>query len=262
MPEGHTIHRIAADHTRDFVGQTLCVSSPQGRFTDGAMLLDGRTLTAVEAYGKHLLYDWEGHSLHIHLGLYGKFRRHAVPAPEPRGAVRLRVVGEQLAFDLNGPTACELLTATEVQGLLDRLGADPLRADADPEKVWSRLRRTSTAIGAVLMNQAIIAGVGNVYRSEILHLLHIHPERKASSLQRSEFDELWRLTVELLRIGKRYNRIIIADPQTVGKARGRMNRDERLLIYKKDVCSTCGTRIETGLLAARKIYACPVCQPR
>jgi endonuclease-8 len=183
-------------------------------------ILDGRTLTAVEAYGKHLLYDWEGHALHIHLGLYGKFRRHSVPAPEPRGAVRLRAVGEQLAFDLNGPTACELLSAAEVTELLDRLGADPLRSDADPEKVWTRLRRTSTAIGAVLMNQAIIAGVGNVYRSEILHLLHIHPERKASALQRSEFDDLWRLTVELLRIGKRYNRIIIADPQTVGKGAG------------------------------------------
>ncbi|MEY3175730.1 MAG: glycosylase/AP lyase Nei 1 [Planctomycetota bacterium] len=262
MPEGHTIHRIAADHRRDFVGQRLAVLSPQGRFSAGAGALDGRVLTGVEAHGKHLLYDWDGRSLHIHLGLYGKFRRHKAPPPEPRGAVRLRVVGEQFAFDLNGPAACELLTPPQVQALLDRLGADPLREDADPEQVWVRIRRSPAAIGAVLMNQEVIAGVGNVYRSEILHLLHIHPSRKANTLQRSEFDALWRLTVELLRIGKRYNRIIIADPQTVGKARGRMTRDERLLVYRKDACSRCAAPIETWTLAARKIYACPMCQLR
>ena len=260
MPEGHTIHRLAADHNRDFAGQQLNVSSPQGRFAAGARELDGRLLTAVQAHGKHLLYDWDGRTLHVHLGLYGKFRRHKSPPPEPRGAVRLRVIGPQLAFDLNGPTACEVLTNAEVSSLLDRLGVDPLRADADPEKAWDRIRRSSAPIGTVLMNQNIIAGVGNVYRAEILHLLQMHPERKASSLQREEFDALWRLTVHLLQIGKRYNRIIIADPADVGKPRGRMTRDERLLVYKKDFCSRCDGPIESWLLAARKVFACPRCQ--
>jgi endonuclease-8 len=149
MPEGHTIHRLAADHHRDFVGQSLSVSSPQGRFTAGARKLSGRTLTAVAAHGKHLLYDWEGNTLHVHLGLYGKFRRHKSPPPEPRGAVRLRVIGEEKAFDLNGPTACELLTKQGVRALLDRLGADPLRDDADPDKAWDRISRTRLPIGTV-----------------------------------------------------------------------------------------------------------------
>jgi endonuclease-8 len=262
MPEGHTIHRLAADHNRDFAGQKLAVSSPQGRFSEGARLLDGCLLNSVQAHGKHLLYDWDGHTLHIHLGLYGKFRRHTSPPPEPRGAVRLRVAGARFAFDLNGPTACEVLTRPEVQCLLDRLGVDPLRADADPEKAWDRIRRSSTPIGAVLMNQNIIAGVGNVYRAEILHLLQIHPERKANSLQRQEFDALWQLTVRLLQIGKRYNRIIIADPADVGKPRARMTRDERLLVYKKEFCSHCDGPIESWLLAARKVFACPRCQQK
>ena len=261
MPEGHIIHRVAADHCRDFAGQMLTVSSPQGRFRSGAKILNERVLRRVDAHGKHLLYDWDGKTLHVHLGLYGKFRRHKSPPAEPRGAVRLRVVGAKWSFDLNGPAACELLSDSGVKKLLSRLGADPLRDDADPCLVWDRLRRTRAPIGTVLLNQQIIAGVGNVYRSEILHLLNIHPARKANSLSRKEFDDLWSLTVRLLRIGKRYNRIIVADPAEVGKPRSRMNGRERLLIYKKDICSRCETPIESWELAGRRAFVCPMCQP-
>ena len=100
------------------------------------------------------------------------------------------------------------------------------------------------------MNQSVIAGVGNVYRSEVLHLLGMHPERKGNSLSQDEFDEMWKLIVELLEIGKRHNRIIIADPKEVGKPRSRMNREERLLVYKKDFCRRCEAPIETWKLAA------------
>ena len=223
--------------------------------------MNGRILTAVDAHGKHLFYDWEGRILHIHLGLYGKFRCHKCPPPKPRGAVRLRVIGDQNAFDLNGPTACELLSKPKLQTVLDRLGVDPLRDDADPVKAWDRIRRTNSPIGTILMNQNIIAGVGNVYRSEILHLLNIHPERKANTLTRSEFDALWTLTVDLLRIGKRYNRIIVANPNDVGKSRSQMNSSESLLVYKKQYCSRCETPIESWQLAAWKVFACPICQP-
>ena len=72
MPEGHTIHRLARDHTRDLAGQPLAVSSPQGRATETAAALDGAAIERVEAYGKHLLYRWSsGDTLHVHLGLYG-----------------------------------------------------------------------------------------------------------------------------------------------------------------------------------------------
>lgn len=261
MPEGHTIHRLADDHRRDFCGQVLEVTSPQGRFAKGARELNGRQLKDVEAYGKHLVYDWDGMFLHIHLGLYGKFRRHSSPPPEPRGQVRLRVVGSELAFDLNGPTACELLNDDEVESLVNRLGVDPLRADADSESVWERIRKSRSPIGTVLLNQSIIAGVGNVYRAEILYLLGIHPNRECQKLTRKEFDALWQLTVDLLKIGKRYNKIIIADPASVGKPRSRMNRDERLLVYKKSSCGECEAPIQSWKLAGRKIFACPGCQP-
>lgn len=259
MPEGHTIHRLAQDHTRDFVGQELKVSSPQGRFVQGAKKLTGKQLHQVEACGKHLFYRWPKQTLHIHLGLYGKFRTHCLPVPEPKGAVRLRVIGEEKAFDLNGPNCCELLTNDEVDAIFDRLGPDPLRKDADPERVWNRISRSRAAIGGLLLNQAVVAGVGNVYRAEALHLARIDPNRPGNSLSRAEFDTLWTIIVDLLEIGKKYNRIIVADPKDVGKPRSRMNRNERLLIYKKPSCQ-CGAEVRVWELANRKMFSCPVCQ--
>ena len=261
MPEGHTIHRIARDHTRDFAGQRLSTSSPQGRFVQGAKQLHRRTLVDIEAHGKHLCYRFSGGKLlHIHLGLYGKFRRHKVPPPEPRGQVRLRAVGPNYAFDLNGPTACELITNQQWSEIQQRLGVDPLRKDGDVDWLWERVRKSRSAIGTLLLNQSIIAGVGNVYRSEVLHLLRLHPETPANTLTRQQFDTLWQRIVSLLEIGVRYNRIIIADPKEVGKPRNKMNRDERLLVYKRDRCSTCDAAIESWVLGSRKVFACLRCQ--
>lgn len=261
MPEGHTIHRLARDQTRDFAGQALRVSSPQGRFAEGAEALDGRRLVTIEAHGKHLGYVFDGGGvLHVHLGLYGKFRRHKSPPPGPRGQVRLRVIGNEKAFDLNGPNCCELLSRPEWEAVRGRLGPDPLRDDADPEALWTRLQKSRGAIGALLLNQAVVAGVGNIYRSEVLHLLDIHPDRPANTLTREEFDAFWELLVELLEIGVKYNRIIIADPADVGKPRSRMTRQERLLVYKKPHCSYCESPIASWLLAARKVFACTKCQ--
>ena len=90
MPEGHTIHRAARDHQRILAGRSLRVSSPQGRFAAGADHLDGRACLDVEAYGKHLVYRFDGESyLHVHLGLFGRIKKRKLPAPEPVGAVRV-----------------------------------------------------------------------------------------------------------------------------------------------------------------------------
>ena len=109
---------------RNFVGQTPQVSSPQGRFKSGARVLNGRQLTGVDAHGKHLLYDWDGKMLHIHLGLYRNLRRHKSAPPEPRVQVRIRVIGDNKSFGLNGPTACELLSKAKVKALRDYLTAN------------------------------------------------------------------------------------------------------------------------------------------
>jgi len=261
MPEGHTIHRIARDHRGWFAGQTMGLCSPQGRFEEESKRLDGNRLQDVTAHGKHLFYHWSPQAIvHVHLGLYGKFRVHKNPAPEPRGAVRVRMIGEVRSFDLNGPTCCELINAKQYREIKGRLGQDPLSEEACPEKLWERICRSRSPIGTVLLNQSVIAGVGNVYRAEILFLLGIHPQTPSNELAREQFDSLWRLTTDLLKIGVKYNRIITVDHQLFDKPLSRLNSSERLNVYKRSHCRRCGNGIVTWLLGSRKMYACETCQ--
>ena len=261
MPEGHTIHRIARDHRKHFQGETVRASSPQGRFTTEARKLDRRVLLNTDAHGKHLFYDWDnGSILHVHLGLYGKFRLQKAPMAEPRGQVRLRISGPERGFDLNGPNCCELIPEGERNAILDRLGPDPLRRDADPEKAWLRISRSKAALGNLLLNQSVMAGVGNVYRAEALFVVGIHPDRPGKSLSRSEFDQLWELLSDWLKLGVKYNRIITADASRFGKTPSRLTKNERLMIYKKDSCGECGKAVQTWSCGARTVYACVSCQ--
>lgn len=250
---------LAADHRADFQGQRLAVSSPQGRFADAAHL-NGRALVSVDAHGKHLFYHFEGQrgaAVHVHLGLFGRFFRHRVPPPPPRETVRMRLVGVKRAVDLVGPTACALLTLAALRALRARLGEDPLRDDSDPDRAFERLRRCRAPIGAALLDQRLIAGVGNVYRAEALLAMGIHPERRAADLGRAEFDGLWTTICRMLRDGMRDRRIV-----TVAHPDGRRpTRRERVAVYGRRTCASCGDPVERWLLRGRWAYACPRCQP-
>ncbi len=261
MPEGHTIHRLARDHIKYFVGQKVSVQSPQGRFEMEARSISGKKITSIEAHGKHLMYYFGRTTvLHIHLGLYGKFRLFETPMPEPKGAVRVRLVAQTHGFDLNGPNQCELLSRQELIILRERLGQDPLRPDSDPNLLWNRLSRSKKPIGAMLLDQSIIAGVGNIYRSEILFLLQIPPGLHCNQLERTKFDLLWETTKQLLEIGVKYNRIITVSRDSASKSFSRLTSSERLNIYKKTKCPACGTKVTKTEMAARALYYCSKCQ--
>jgi endonuclease-8 len=262
VPEGHTIHRLARDLRTTLAGQPVRASSPQGRFAGGAARLDGERLARTDAWGKYLFCDFGvGEVLHVHLGLIGKFRRRPSPPPEPTGAVRLRLEGAGATWDLSGPTRCELMDPEQRERIVARLGPDPLRADARPELARERLARTSRPIGATLLDQSVVAGIGNVYRAELLFLGGIHPARESRSLSDAEFDELWRRMVELLRIGVRLGRIVTTEPDEVGRPRSRMRSEDRLHVYHREICRRCGTPVSTLVLAGRPIWFCPTCQP-
>lgn len=257
MPEGHTLHRAARDQRPLLMGHPVGVSSPQGRFAEGAALLDGRQVHAVEAYGKHLLYRFDGElALHIHLGLFGRFRRQRQPGAEPRGAVRVRLVGPTHLIDVNGPTACEVLNPDEVEALLARLGPDPLREDADPERAWARISRSRTALGLLLMDQSVMAGIGNIYRTEILWRQRLHPLRAGRSLAREAFDALWADARALLRLGVERNAIVTVAHALPARSRYR----ERVNIFGKDICPHCQGPVIRLVLATRKAYVCEACQ--
>ena len=267
MPEGHKLHRLARDHGRKLAGERVSVESPQGRFAEEAEQLDGSTLRRVEARGKHLFYTFEHPHRplekphwHVHLGLYGKYRTFTGSEPERRGAIRVALRGPAFGFHLIGPNQCELLDDGGVTAIAERLGPDPLRRDADPERFFARLERSRAPIGTLLLDQTVIAGVGNIYRADVLAAEGIDPRRRGCDLSVEERQQLWDRLRDWLRLGVKYNRIITADPELVGKPYGRMKADERLLIYKRETCPTCGTATERLDLANRRIDFCPACQ--
>lgn len=265
MPEGHTAHRCARLHHKAFAGRALRVDSPQGRFA-GAAALDGCRLDSVEAYGKHLFYRFAGERLlHVHLGLFGRFHRFsAARAPEPSPATRLRLASERAVVHLSGPTACELIEEDELAALLARLGPDPLRLhDADPERAWAALQRRRSPVGQALLDQAVVAGVGNVYRAEVLFRAGVHPDRPAHEIDRAEFAALWDDLVALLRLGERSGRIVTVEPAHVGAAtRAQVPDDARVYVYRRAgaACRICHTTIVAWPLGGRTVSACPSCQ--
>lgn len=257
MPEGHTLHRLALDHRRLFAGDVVRVSSPQGRFSAGASQVDGEVVVTVEAWGKHLFYGFEsGARLHVHLGLFGRFRRYSQPSPAPRGAVRMRMENETACVDLHGPTACELLDDTQHEALLSRLGPDLLRDDAKKDVAWRRVKASRRSIGALLLDQSVVSGVGNVYRAEGLFVAGIHPETAGNELDARDFTRLWKILVNMLHDGVRDRKIITV------KTGERSKRGRPTWVYKQQMCSRCDEVIRVWELGNRTIYACETCQRR
>lgn len=258
VPEGHTIHRAARDHREVFAGEVLDVSSPQGRFAEGAKVLNGLRCDNVEAYGKHLIYRFEyGRALHIHLGLFGRLRKRKLPLGEPKGAVRVRLVCSSHVVDINGPNTCEVLDEPELLALIGRIGPDVLRADADPNQAFDRITKSKIPIGRLIMNQSVMAGIGNIYRTEILWRQAIHPLTPGRALSRDDFDRIWTDAVHLLTIGVKRNSIITTSYVPSGRGRPR----EKVNIFGKTRCPKCKGDVERLELESRKVYLCASCQP-
>lgn len=257
MPEGHTLHRLAREHARLFAGQQVAVTSPQGRF-GGAGTVDGAVLVGTDAHGKHLFHRYEGgRVVHVHLGLFGRFYRHEVPPPEPRDTVRMRIVGAEAAVDLTGPNTCELIDPGEMDTVVAGLGADPLRDDADVDRAWAALERRRAAIGQVLLDQAVIAGVGNVYRAEVLHVHGIHPAIPAPEIDRDTFESMWRTLRAWMRRGVERGEIVTVEGDVPRDA----EREQRVHVYRREVCRSCGAPVRRFEVGQRPAYACETCQP-
>ncbi|MEU7641183.1 MULTISPECIES: Fpg/Nei family DNA glycosylase [unclassified Streptomyces] len=268
MPEGHTIHRLAADHRDRFQGRKVRVTSPQGKFAEGAALIDGQVMETAEAHGKHLFLGFGlDRWVHVHLGLFGKLGFGTAPAPPPTDTVRLRLVGAGHHADLRGPTACALITDAEKQAIHDRLGPDPLRPDDDGDRAWQRIARSRTTLAALLLDQKVIAGVGNVYRAEVLFRHGIDPYLPGRALRRDQWDAVWADLAALMREGVRNNRIDTVRPEHTPEAMGRPPRVDdhggEVYVYRRTgaACHICGSEVRTADLAARNLFWCPGCQP-
>jgi len=331
MPEGHSVHRIARQFDRNFVGRVMSVSSPQGRFAEGAALLDGREAVSVHAVGKQMFLETEGDLwLRVHLGLYGAWdfagsilvdptiasangrmgqtnqRGTDLDAPilddagenslssigAPRrtrvhvrmseqtkgladegaewpppvvGQVRLRLMTDLTAADLRGPTACVLQTPDEMLATVAKLGPDPLVGDPveNEERFVRAVRKKSTVIALLLMDQSVVSGIGNVYRAEMLFRQRLNPHTPGKSVPEDVVRALWHDWVRLLAIGVETGQMMTMDDLSPEQYRAAMaSRDDRHWVYHRAglPCRVCGTEIALEEIGARKLYWCPRCQ--
>ena len=270
MPEGHSVHRLADLFKERFAGGPVAASSPQGRFADGAAVLDGRTLEGAEAHGKQMFLRFSGDlSLRVHLGIYGMWRfagpgvehhgrrtRHgrgeAWP-PAPLGQVRLRLVAGPRVADLSGPAALELLDSGQKAAAQATMGDDPLRPDADRDRAVRKLRASRSAIGLLLMRQDIIAGIGNIFRAELLFRAQMEPHKPGRDLSEGQARGLWDDFAALLPPCVAAGRILTTRPE---------HRAHPVYVSHRagKPCLVCGDEVRKEDMAGRVLYWCATCQ--
>jgi endonuclease VIII len=292
MPEGNEIHRWAERHFSAFGGRPVRVDGPQGRFTDSAVI-DGRKLQRVMAVGKHLGYDFgRDRILHVHLGLQGDFTEGSGPLPAVRGALRLRMwnaaavkkgagadaskphrwyseddgsdnlAPEKVAWvELRGPMDCSVYTQEMWEMLLKRLGPDPLNGDG-AEKFVERVKKSKKTIGELLMDQSVAAGIGNIFRAELLFRARLNPFTPGNKVEESRLRSIWKEAGVLMKAAMVDRRIVTTKPKDRPHTKGQALKEETHYVYRRQgrPCFVCGTKILTEVMAGRNLFWCPVDQ--
>jgi endonuclease-8 len=185
--------------------------------------------------------------------------------PDPVGQVRVRLLTDAVAADLRGPTACEVLDPQQVDAVIAKLGPDPMldqSQDAE-DRFTATVRKKPTPIGLLLMDQNVVAGIGNVYRAELLFRSRINPHAPGKSLEGNVVRHLWKDWAHLLTIGVETGQMMTMDDLDDDAYRLAMaNRADRHWVYKREglPCRVCGTHIALEVMSARKLYWCPYCQ--
>ncbi len=236
--------------------------------------LTGARIVGANRRGKWLLFPLDNDGeMAVHLRMSGRLLVAAPSVPRPlhtHAALVLagdaddpmelrfvdpRTFGEVVVYD----AAVRDAVLPEVA----RLGPDPLLDGVDPDRLGTLLAGTSRAAKAVLLDQSVIAGVGNIYADEILHRCRISPTRPARAVSSSEVALLARVTVEVLAAAVEAGGSTLADTQYTG-ADGESGRyQEAHLVYARtgETCRTCGkAQVKRSVVAGRSSHWCPHCQ--
>ncbi|MEW5301720.1 MAG: hypothetical protein WDW36_004561 [Sanguina aurantia] len=258
MVEGHGCHRVAHAHRKILLNHAFTAASPNGRFVEGAALINNKVLDKIEVHGKNLFYFFQDTVLHFHFGMSGQFKNFPLPGPEPTATTRLTLASKELNYiGLLSAMTVNHGTKEYYDEKIALLGPDPLREDADKELLWAKVVKTKKAIGLVLMDQSMMAGVGNIYRAEILFKAKVHPETPANSLSRALFDLVWQHSVDLLQRGFKSGSILTVDPEDARKLGQPWTRR---YIYNHKQCGVCKGPVLSWDMATRTVYACETCQ--
>jgi endonuclease-8 len=269
VPEGDTLFRTAAGLRPYLVGRrvTAARTSGPGPLPQVERIV-GQEITAVDALGKNLLIRFgNGLELRTHLKMTGSWHRYRPGEPWRRPPARARLVIEvpgAVAVCFDAPVV-ELLEqrAEALHPSLGRLGPDLLAPDFDPAEAVARLRdpsRAATPIGEALVDQRAMAGIGNVYKSEVLWLERIAPSTPVAGIDDEALLRLVTTARDLLRT----NAVRGSGPErvTTGAARRAIGP---LYAYGRAgrPCRRCGTPIRSARQGAdlpRTTYWCPACQ--
>lgn len=262
MPEGDTIHRVARVLGREVEGKTLdaLVLQDRGEVPE----LAARRIDAVEPVGKHMFIHLEGGwSVRVHLGMHGKWRRLHIAQRRPARPTVVLEVGNR-AYVCERAYRAETVRTAEARRhpKVARLGPDLL---ADPPRIDEAVRRArhpahaGREIGDLLLDQRIAAGIGNVYKSEVLFECGVHPRTRVGSLPPETLRQLFERASALMR------RNLSTRRRThVPLERRPTPSSERLWVYGRggEPCLDCATPVERFLQGdmGRSTYFCPACQ--
>jgi DNA-formamidopyrimidine glycosylase len=264
MPEGHSIRHLANLSDTAFKNKKVTTTSPQGRFAEEAAVINQKEMTGAGAHGKHLFLRFgDEHVVHVHLGLYGWFHFHKGQATTAKDTTRLRLEVDDFYADLIAPTACELLLPDEVEKILQRLGPDPIHQQADPEQAWNKIKKSSKSIAALLMDQSVIAGIGNVYRAELLFRSNTSPFIPGSQIDKEKFESIWKDSVELLKLGAVDGKIRTVKTEHMSDEEIKVHGcSQNSYVYKQTggLCRICSDTVKQEKHAGRELYWCPTCQ--
>ncbi len=263
MAEGHAVIRWARA-LGVLVGEPLAQVRLPKRWGERGLALIGRHLSNVETRGKHLLLHLNnGETLHTHAMQYGSWQigERSMALRKAATYVRLRLVttAHEAVF-YHGPVI-ELLTADELSnhGALLSLGPDVMSPTFDRDEAARRVHAAGERpIGDVVVDQRVVAGLGNIFKSEGLFLARIDPRRAAASVAWAELDLLWTELIPIMWKGtERYGKTTTTPPnmQQAGHLHWVYRRQRK-------PCLRCGTPIEMvrqGDLN-RSTYFCPHCQ--
>ena len=271
MPELPEVESVRSTLAPLVVGQTIravTVYNPALRWPIAATLpqqVQGQVVRSVGRRAKYLLLRTQAGALIIHLGMTGRLVRTPLGEPPARHD-HVDIVLDDHLLRYHDPRRFGSMEwhpgSPESYPRFAKLGPEPLSADFSPQHLAKALRRRSAPIKAALMDSAVVAGLGNIYVSEVLHRAGVHPLSRACDLPPAQLEAITRQTAAVLQQAIAAGGSSLNDYVDAEGRPGSFQDQHRVYDREGQPCNTCGTAIENVTVGARASFYCPRCQRR